>query len=144
MDTFLQSDPETVKKILSFCGNCPLAILSLCNSIRNSNITPDKLLLTFQMTQNETSAFDTFGVEACLKQSYERLDENLQQYLVMLFVFRTAKFDIDAASAIRGTTKNGGKRPPALIWYISKVDTSLRWHLRIFRQDAQSFIVFIP
>lgn len=109
MDTFLQSDPETVKKILSFCGNCPLAILSLCNSIRNSNITPDKLLLTFQMTQNETSAFDTFGVEACLKQSYERLDENLQQYLVMLFVFRTAKFDIDAASAIRGNNKKWGK-----------------------------------
>lgn len=105
----MKSDPETVKKILSFCGNCPLAILSLCNSIRNSNITPDKLLLTFQMTQNETSAFDTFGVEACLKQSYERLDENLQQYLVMLFVFRTAKFDIDAASAIRGNNKKWGK-----------------------------------
>lgn len=54
------------------------------------------------MTENETSEVDTFGVDACLKQSYDRLDKNLQQYLVMLSVFRTTKFDIDAASAIRG------------------------------------------
>lgn len=105
----MQSDADTIKKILSFCGNCPLAILSLCNSIRNSNISPEKLLLNFQLAQNETSRFDTFGVEACLKQSYERLNENLQQYLVMLSVFRTAKFDIDAASAIRWKNKNWGK-----------------------------------
>lgn len=101
----MKSDRETVKKILSYCGNCPLAILSLCNSIRNTDISPDKLLLNFQMAQNETSGFDSFGVEACLRQSFDRLDENLQQYLVMLSVFRTAKFDIDAAAAVRRENK---------------------------------------
>lgn len=54
------------------------------------------------MTENETSGFDIFGIETYLNQSYDRLDKNLQQYLVMLSVFRTTKFDIDAASAIRG------------------------------------------
>lgn len=53
------------------------------------------------MTENETSGFDIFGIETCLNQSYDRLDKSLQQYLVMLSVFRIAKFDIDAASAIR-------------------------------------------
>ena len=98
-----------MKKILVFCGNCPLAILSLCNSIRNSRISPAELLHELQKTQYDTSSFDNFGVEACLKQSFNRLNENLQRYLVMLSVFRTAKFDIKAATAIAGRNKSSGK-----------------------------------
>ena len=104
-----QTEPETVKEILLFCGNCPLAILSLCNSIRNSRISPAELLNELRMNQCEISSFDTFGVEPCLKQSFNRLNENLQRYLVKLSVFRTAKFDIEAATALAGRNKSSGK-----------------------------------
>ncbi|XP_048767216.1 uncharacterized protein LOC125674182 [Ostrea edulis] len=109
MTLIMESSVDTAKKIVALCGNCPLAILSLCNSIRNSDITAEKLLFNLQMTQHNAGGLQSFGVGSCLKQSFNRLNRELCRYLVMLSVFRTAKFDIYAANAIAGRSKSRGK-----------------------------------
>ncbi|XP_048767215.2 uncharacterized protein LOC125674181 isoform X1 [Ostrea edulis] len=109
MTPIIETSVDTVRKIVALCGNCPLAILSLCNSIRNTDVTAEKLLFNLQMTQHDAGGLQSFGVGSCLKQSFNRLNRELRQYLVMLSVFRTAKFDIYAANVIAGRSQSSGK-----------------------------------
>ncbi|XP_062567828.1 uncharacterized protein LOC134230071 [Saccostrea cucullata] len=109
-----EPDTDTVTKIVAFCGNCPLAILSLCNSIRGSELTPEQLLFQLQMNQKDAGEFDSFGIESCLEQSFRLLNKDLQRFLLELSVFRTAQFDIHAAVAIAGRSQSSKKAATAL------------------------------
>lgn len=52
---------------------------------------------------------DILGVETCFRESFSRLEERYKRILMQMSVFRTAKFDIDAAAFVCGRNVNSGK-----------------------------------
>ncbi|XP_062567827.1 uncharacterized protein LOC134230070 [Saccostrea cucullata] len=93
----------------SICSNCPLAILSLSRVLKE--ISSCTLKETFLLYSNSTIHNDIMGIETCLQHSFSALNKSDKQKtmctLMQLSVFRTLKFDIEAARFVCGRTSIG-------------------------------------
>ncbi|XP_061176636.1 uncharacterized protein LOC133185449 [Saccostrea echinata] len=108
----IQCKEEDIKKMASICSYCPLAMLSLSSVLKD--ISPSKLTETFSLCTNSAIQNNIIGIESCLQQSFSVLDKSGKQNkitctLMQLFVFRTIKFDIEAAKFVCGRSTNSGK-----------------------------------
>lgn len=97
-----------IEKIVKLCGYSPLAITTLCSSIRFQLLNPYTILEDLKTNSRLGPIAGTSAVTVCLDKTFESLNKRDQGYLVRLAVFHTATFDLEAAAAVLGETERSG------------------------------------
>ncbi|XP_061177307.1 uncharacterized protein LOC133186044 [Saccostrea echinata] len=90
-----------------------------------SDISPSTLIETFLLYTNSAIQNNIMGVESCLQQSFSVLDKSNRQNkitctLMQLSVFRTLKFDIEAANFVCGRKSAGQANLKCEIDYLKR------------------------
>ncbi|OWF47470.1 uncharacterized protein LOC110454292 [Mizuhopecten yessoensis] len=95
-------ESSKIEKIVKLCGYSPLAITSLCSSIRYGLLNPYTIIENLKTKSRVGSKAGTSAVTECLEKTFELLGDKARRYLVRLSVFHTALFDLEAAAAVLG------------------------------------------
>lgn len=95
-------DSSKVEKIVKLCGYSPLAITTLCSSIRYGLLNPYTIIEDLKTKSKVGSIEGTLAVTNCLEKTFDSLGEKEKRYLVRLSVFNTSSFDLEAAAAVLG------------------------------------------
>lgn len=93
---------------MKLCGYSPLAITTLCSSLRFSLLSPDTVIQNLEPSLIG-SVVGAASVTRCLEKTFDALLSESKIYLVRLSVFHTASFDIEAADAVLGGSTSFGK-----------------------------------
>ncbi|XP_033740033.1 uncharacterized protein LOC117327243 [Pecten maximus] len=95
-------ESSQIEKIVKLCGFSPLAITTLCSSIRYGLLNPYTLIENLKTKSRVGSIDGTSAVTKCLEKTFDSLGDKEKRYLVRLSVFHTASFDLEAAAAVLG------------------------------------------
>ncbi|XP_060065418.1 uncharacterized protein LOC132545747 [Ylistrum balloti] len=103
-------ESSKIEKILKLCGYSPLAITTLCGSIRYGLLNPYTIIENLKPESRFGSIEETAAVTQCLEKTFDLLGDKEKQYLVRLSIFHTASFDLEAAATVLGETSLRGEQ----------------------------------
>lgn len=86
--------------IIHYCGYCPLAIRTTCSAINGGLADIEVIRYNLKISSQKGGLTSALQVQNCLQQTFTALTREHQTKLLRLSVFHTAKFDIQAASAV--------------------------------------------
>ena len=95
-------DNKTVGKIIEACGYNPLAITTVCSTIRYGLVDIFTLLENLNPNTRVGNAREVSSISNCLLQSYMTLHDELKKKFLQLSLFKTAHFDLKAAAVVLG------------------------------------------
>ncbi|XP_033740036.1 uncharacterized protein LOC117327245 [Pecten maximus] len=77
----------------------PLALRTICSILKNCcrQVKPAEVIRHLRSNEGKLSMV---GMEKCLQESFDRLEDSMKNILIQLTLFKTSPFDINAASEV--------------------------------------------
>ncbi|XP_021359449.1 uncharacterized protein LOC110454324 [Mizuhopecten yessoensis] len=94
----LVSDDECDSLVILTDGN-PLALRTICSILKNCfrQVKPTEVIAHLR---SDAEKLSMVGMEKCLRESFDRLEESMKNILMQLTLFKTSSFDLQAANAV--------------------------------------------
>ncbi|XP_076079087.1 uncharacterized protein LOC143049286 [Mytilus galloprovincialis] len=100
LPTKIQISSTQIQRLMSSCGFNPLLIHTACDTLRNNEISlPDML---GNMRSCVVQLPGHLKSDSCIEQTFLQMKHEQQIFLVQLHVFKTCRFDMEAAMKITG------------------------------------------